>query len=188
MLLKKKLRRAPHRYNPRLDVRDFGICMIDGIVSDDSKSTAYDNLDSLAWVEMEQNQNYIDKDELAPAKRKEAEYKSVPDSILHEFYVNCAPDDISHYHVNSNLSNAQMRATVPAFENTMCGTSRRVRCQYQDQVFLKCAFRQTKKSLHIASVHIRKQCPKWISFTKKSNLWMGISSSHAETNALVIAQ
>ena len=46
--------------------------MIDGIVSDDSKSTTYDNLDSLAWVEMEQNQNYNDKEELAPAKRKEA--------------------------------------------------------------------------------------------------------------------
>ena len=71
---KEKAKKSPHRYNPRLDVRDFGICTIDGIISDDSKSTTYDNLDSLAWVEMEQNQNYNDKDELAPAKRKEAEY------------------------------------------------------------------------------------------------------------------
>ena len=56
---KEKAKKSPHRYNPRLDVRDFNICMIDGIVSDDSKSTTYDNLDSLAWVEMEQTQNYI---------------------------------------------------------------------------------------------------------------------------------
>ena len=143
--------------------------MIDGIVSDDSKLTTYDNLDSMAWVEMEQNQNYIDKDELAPAKRKETEYMSVLDSILHEFYVNYAPDDIPHYHVNSNLSEAQMRATVAAFGNMMCGTNRGVRCQYRNQVFLKCAFRRTQKFLHIASVHIHKQGPKWISFTKKSN-------------------
>ena len=83
---KEKAKKSPHRYNPRLDVRDFGICMIDGIVSDDSKSATYNNLDSLAWVEMEQNQNYIEKDELGPAKRKKAEYKPVPDSILNEFY------------------------------------------------------------------------------------------------------
>ena len=43
---KEKAKKSPHRYNPRLDVRDFGICMIDGIISDDSKSTTYDNLDS----------------------------------------------------------------------------------------------------------------------------------------------
>ena len=151
---KEKAKKSPHRYNPRLDTRDFGICMIDGIMSDDSKSTTYDNLDSLAWVEMEQNQNYNDKEELAPAKRKEAEYKSVPDSILHEFYVNCAPDDIPHYHVNSNLSEAQMRATVAAFRKYDVWDKPKGALSIPKPSLLKCAFRRTQKFLHIASVHI----------------------------------
>ena len=66
------------------------------------------------------NQNYIDKDELAPAKRKEAEYKSVPYSILHEFYVNCAPGDIPHYHVNSNFKQRLDACNSRCFSKIRC--------------------------------------------------------------------